>query len=106
MDRELWLQRIKLATEADTLPNYSVSEPADGPSGGKKAAFIGEISGPAGGRGGAAGAGGAAAAGTGVGRSSVKPMHFNTSVAVTDFDLLKVSKKIPNQITKKKVPLL
>jgi len=82
VDREVWLQRIKLATEAESLPNYSISAPADGPAGGKKPAFIGEISGPS--------DGGSLKAGTAAKRSSVTPMHYNTSVSVTDFDLLKV----------------
>ena len=28
VDREMWMQRIRLAMDADTLPNYSVSAPS------------------------------------------------------------------------------
>ena len=57
VDREMWLQRIQLAMDADTLPNYSISAPGSGEAGGA-AAFLGELGGPKGGRGG--GGGGAA----------------------------------------------
>jgi serine/threonine protein kinase len=64
MDRETWLQRIRLAMDADSAPNMSISGPS---------------------------ASGRPAAGGGADRrGSVKPMRLNTSVAVTDFDLLKV----------------
>jgi serine/threonine protein kinase len=75
-ERETWLQKIKLAQDADAVPNYSISAPADG---NKKpaAAFLNEIGGPKPGP----------SAGK---RASIKPMHLNSSVSVTDFDLLKV----------------
>jgi hypothetical protein len=106
-ERQTWLARLSQALESETtMPNMSISGPSTSqslpakPTGGaggaasppsrRPSAFLGEIGGTRrpGGMG-PSGAGGAGAAGGGK-RGSIKPMHLNTSVQVTDFDLLKV----------------
>eukprot|EP00616_Rhizochromulina_sp_CCMP1243_P000571 CAMPEP_0118962490 /NCGR_PEP_ID=MMETSP1173-20130426/811_1 /TAXON_ID=1034831 /ORGANISM="Rhizochromulina marina cf, Strain CCMP1243" /LENGTH=529 /DNA_ID=CAMNT_0006910763 /DNA_START=57 /DNA_END=1646 /DNA_ORIENTATION=+ len=95
-EREAWVNAIREAMAADVLPNVSVSEPSTRPEPSapaataaassstfmarrKSPAFVREIGGPSHpssvvpGR-----------------RPSVKVFHLNTSVQVTDFDLLKV----------------
>ena len=117
-ERHTWLQRLTEALESETMmPNLSISGPSSsqslpvkpssspagggggGPGGGgatrRPSAFLGEIGGTRrpGGFGGSnpmAAAGGSGGGGGAGRRGSVKPMHLNTSVQVTDFDLLKV----------------
>jgi len=76
-DREMWLQRIQLAMQAEQLPNHSVSAPATNEAAARAA------NGKAQGR--AQGALGGGSKG-----GFVKPMHISSSISVTDFDLLKV----------------
>ena len=99
-ERRAWLERIHQALDGEASPNLSISGPPSsqslpakpGAMGGgaskqrRPSAFLGEIGGtrrPSA----LAGFVGGAAGGK---RGSIKPMHMNTSVQVTDFDLLKV----------------
>ena len=51
VDREMWMQRIRLAMDADTLPNYSVSAPS-ATEAASKSAVLGGAAPAAGGGGG------------------------------------------------------
>lgn len=77
VERQAWIEAIQQAMQADTLPNYSISHPTstDSAPAHPKPAYLGEIQGPV---------------QKSDKRPSVKVFHMNTSVGVTDFDLLKV----------------